>query len=181
MMRAFVGSMFRKSRFSAKRASSAIDPASSTPVGPPPTSTKVSKRRRRPDLGNSPRAQTQVRAGAGSQPRPEGSSGWERTGSMYRDRSNHIPHRSPARDVVAKAPALAQQDLSARRIHTNGLIEPNRHVACVTEDRARRLCDFVGRERRSSHLVQQRLKKVVVAPIDQDDANWDITQVLDQG
>jgi hypothetical protein len=43
-MRAFVGSIFLKSRFSAKRASSAIDPAGSTPVGPPPTSTMVSKR-----------------------------------------------------------------------------------------------------------------------------------------
>ena len=35
------GSMWRKSRRSAKRRSSATAPAISTPVGPPPTTTKV--------------------------------------------------------------------------------------------------------------------------------------------
>jgi hypothetical protein len=71
--------------------------------------------------------------------------------------------------------------LSARGIYADGLIEPDRHVVCVTEDRARRLCDFVGRERRSGDLVQQRLKKVVIAAVDEDNVNWGIAQVLDQG
>ena len=45
-MRASRGSMLRKSWRSATRASSAMAPAISTPVGPPPITTKVSKRRR---------------------------------------------------------------------------------------------------------------------------------------
>ena len=45
MTRAERGSMVRKSAASALRASSAIAPAISTPVGPPPTTTKVSRRR----------------------------------------------------------------------------------------------------------------------------------------
>ena len=44
--RAVAESMLRKSRTIALRASSAMAPASSTPVGPPPTMTKVSSLRR---------------------------------------------------------------------------------------------------------------------------------------
>ena len=43
-MRAVVGSMLRKSLRSVRWASSAIWPAISTPVGPAPTTTKVSSR-----------------------------------------------------------------------------------------------------------------------------------------
>ena len=45
-MRASRGSMLRKSWRSATRASSAMAPAISTPVGPPPITTKVRRRRR---------------------------------------------------------------------------------------------------------------------------------------
>src|SRR5918994_2131754 len=83
--------------------------------------------------------------------------------------------------IIGKAAALPQQDLSARGIHADRLVESNRHVTCVAKDRARWLCDFVGRERRSGYLVQQWLKKVVIAPIDQDDVNRGMAQVLDQG
>ena len=44
MIRAWVGSIRRKSFFSVRLASSAICPAISTPVGPAPTTTKVSAR-----------------------------------------------------------------------------------------------------------------------------------------
>jgi hypothetical protein len=46
MMRAERGSIERKSAASARLASSAIAPAISTPVGPPPTMTKLSSRAR---------------------------------------------------------------------------------------------------------------------------------------
>ena len=44
IMRADVGSIWRKSRASVERESSAMVPANSTPVGPPPTTMKVSAR-----------------------------------------------------------------------------------------------------------------------------------------
>jgi hypothetical protein len=83
--------------------------------------------------------------------------------------------------VVGKAAACAQQDLSAPGFHADSFIEPDRHVACVAENGARRLRDFGGRKRRSGHLIQQRLKKVMIAPVNQDDVDWGIAQVLDQG
>jgi hypothetical protein len=52
--------------------------------------------------------------------------------------------------------------------------------ACVAENGARRLRDFGGRKRRSGHLIQQRLKKVMIAPVNQDNVDRSIAQVLDQ-
>ena len=82
--------------------------------------------------------------------------------------------------VVGKAAACAQQDLPACGFHADSFIEPDRHVARVAEDGARRLRDFGGRKRRSGHLIQQRLKKVMIAPVNQDNVDRSIAQVLDQ-
>ena len=50
-------------------------------------------------------------------------------------------------------------------------------AARVAKDGARRLRDFGGRKRRSRHLIQQRLKKVMIAPANQDDVDRGIAQV----
>jgi hypothetical protein len=90
-------------------------------------------------------------------------------GSRYRVRSNRIRHRLPARDSHRQGCRPRATGFVGARVHADSFIEPDRHVACVAEDGARWLRDFGGRKRRSGHLIQQRLKKVMIAPVNQDD------------
>ena len=98
------------------RAISAIAPASSTPVGPPPTIDEGQERL--PPLGVGSRARpsrTRGESGGGSRARPPGSSGPERRGlPRRRGRSRRDARRTPGQDSRTARSAVAQHHERAR-------------------------------------------------------------------
>ena len=167
------GSMRRKSRASVWRAISARAPASSTPVGPPPTTTKVSHARRRLGVGlalgglegqqHAPadleRVLDGLQAGRVAAPTRRGRSTsawrrWPRPGS----RSGSSPSASStrcARGVDRAAPRRAAPSCCSAGAGCGG------SGAAMS----------ARRQAGGRHLVEQRLEQVVVAAVDQRHAH----------
>ena len=171
-MRADSGLMWRKSSRSVRRAISASAPASSTPVGPPPTMTKVSSRR--------------CATGSVSRSAASNASSTRRLIPGHRRASSALAPATPTRDGRNRraprrwrrpdsrtrprsSPRSAVQHDAARShgsmVRTFG--EQHAHVLLMTEDPADRRRDVARRQRRGGHLIQQRLEEMVVVPIDE--------------
>ena len=163
-------SMRRKSRARMSRDRSAIAPASSTPVGPPPTTTNVSRRAARRDrrlaLGRLEREQHAaadlervveiLEPGRDAAPSRRGRSSW---------------CRAPGRDdqvvVGERVPSSSRRAAAA----TIDAPSPRRAAPSTLRVRARRRARIgyamsVGAEAGHRHLVEQRLEQVVVPAID---------------
>ena len=176
-MRALAGSMVRKSpRMS--RAISAIWPAISTPVGPAPTTTKVSSSAWSARVGlelgglegledlpaDGERALQRLELGGVLLPLVVAEVGVLRAA---RDDERVVVDRlgrGPQRDV-------AQRDAARGEVDTGHLGEDDAHVAPAAEDAPQRIADLGGREGARGHLVGQRLEQVEVAPVDQRDVD----------
>jgi hypothetical protein len=66
-------------------------------------------------------------------------------------------------------------------VHADDLPEDHGRVLMFPENPADRRADLPGTEDRSRHLVKQRLKHVMIVPIDQDDARWRLPKRLRGG
>ena len=71
--------------------------------------------------------------------------------------------------VVGERPGPGAER-AAREVDAEHLREAEREVPLAAEDGAHRVGDVLGREPRGGHLVEQRLEQVVVAPVDEGDA-----------
>ena len=171
MTRVVRGSKRRKSRASVRPAISASAPASSTPVGPPPITTNVVHARRNLgdglQLGGLERAQDPPahvqRFAHGLQP-----GGKRRPLVVAEVRVGHP--RGEDQVVVVDVAALDEDalllDLDALdRTHEDG------GVALAPEELAYRRRDVRGRQRRRRDLVEQRLEQVMIALVDEGDAD----------
>ena len=167
-MRAVRGSILRKSRAMTRFASSAMAPASSTPVGPPPTTTKVSKRR-----CSSPSSLASARS--------KDSSILARmavaSSIFLRPRREPLPvgvavgvAGAGGEDQVIVGDAFAFDDrLPGGRIDVRDLAEQHLGVRLVADDAANRRRDVGRGQARGRHLVEERLEEVVVAAVDHGD------------
>ena len=172
-----LGSMVRKSP-RRSRAISAIWPAISTPVGPAPTTTKVSSSAWRAGSASSSAASKALRICAA-----DGERALQRLelGGVLlplvvaevgvlraaRDDQRVVVDRlgrGPQRDV-------AQRDAARAEVDTGDLGEDDAHVAPAAEDAPQRIADLGRREGARGHLVGQRLEQVEVAPVDQRDVD----------
>jgi hypothetical protein len=66
---------------------------------------------------------------------------------------------------------VAQYDFFARNIDRRRLIQDNADVRAASHDSANRQRNLTRRKRGSRHLMQQRLKQMVVAAINQGDSH----------
>ena len=151
---------------------SASVPASSTPVGPPPTMTNVSSSpaRGRVGLALGP-LERQQDAAPHRRWRRRASSGPARAAPTRGGRSRRGGHPAPGSSSRSRAAAPSARSSAPRRDRST-----LRHVAQQHAHVARRAAESSGSARRSPratarrrHLVQQRLKDVVVVAIDQRD------------
>ena len=164
--------MRRKSWRSDCRAISASAPASSTPVGPAPTMTNVSRRRCasrvRFTLGRFERQQhppphlerivQRLQPGRARRPFGMAEVRVRRAGRQHeivvRDRLGAVDHHAAPGGI----------DLAhVRQQHLDVLL--------VAQDPANRRRDVARRQRRRRHLIQQRLEEMVVVAIEQRDAD----------
>ena len=162
------GSMRRKSRASEWRAISAKAPASSTPVGPPPITTKVSHCRRGlgvvlalgllegeerapPDLE---RVLDRLEPGRVRLPGVVAEVGV----------ASRRPRGSGSR---SRAPSGIEPHALRRRIDRRDVAEQHAHVRLAAQDAADRRGDLGRRQPRGGHLVEQRLEHVVVLAVDE--------------
>ena len=165
MMRDDPGSKCRKSRASECREISASAPAISTPVGPPPMTTNVSCAScRAGSVSRSARSNASSIArrisSASSSVLSPGASAATRRG-----RSRHGSRQSP-RSGSRSRDAVPQEDRLAGRSTPVASREDDFGVPLPAQDPTDRRRDLPGRERRHRHLIQERLKDMVVAPID---------------
>ena len=165
------GSKCRKSRASDCREISASAPASSTPVGPPPTTTNVSSACRRSCVrlalrplerqqhapADLERILERLQAGRGRPPLVMTEVGVRRAG-----RDDQIV-------VVRATPSASVQALRRAGSIATDIAEQHFDVALTAQDPADRRRDVAGRQRRRRHLIQQRLEDVMVAAIDERD------------
>ena len=163
--------MLRKSRGSVSCASSAIVPASSTPVGPPPMMTKVSSAARRCRIGLA------LGALEGEQDAPANRGGVLERLQAGRERLPFVMAeigvaRAGGEDqrVVGQRCAVIEQhalrrDVDAGRRVASSVV----HFGPVAQQMADRPGDLRGRERRRRDLVEQRLEQMVVAAVDERD------------
>ena len=161
--------MWRKSWRSVSLAISPSAPASSTPVGPPPTITKFSQARRS--------AGSVLALGA-----------FEGQQQAAADLGGVLDGLQAGRDgfplVVAEIVvggaggddqrvvghfAVAQDDLAVGGVEIDDFAEQDFGVAIVLEHDPQGRGDFAGREPAGRHLVEQRLEEVEVAAVDQGD------------
>ena len=170
-MRAELGSKCRKSLASDCREISASAPAISTPVGPPPIMTNVSSRSRR--TGSVSRS---ARSNASSTRRrmSSASSSVFRPGraprATRRGRSRRASRRSRRSDSRRKlAVGQHQPPVEPDRWRARRRAAPRRSLAA--QDPADRRRDVARRQRRHRHLIEQRLEDVMVAAVDDRDAN----------
>ena len=159
--------MLRKSRTIALRASSTMAPASSTPVGPPPTMTKVSSLRRSAgssaDLGLLEGRQDagadfggvadRLQAGRGLLPFVVAEIGVARAGRDHQDSRRECGGSSV---ITMRAVGVDVLDL----FHQHG------RVLLAPQDAADRHGDLRRRQAGGRHLVEQRLEQMVVAAVD---------------
>ena len=73
--------------------------------------------------------------------------------------------------VVRQHPAVRERHLASHRVDRPGLGQDDVGVLLAAQDRADRIGDVGRRKRRGRHLVEERLEKVVIAPIDDRDAD----------
>ena len=152
------------------RAISAIAPASSTPVGPPPTRTKVSSARRR--AGS-------VSRSALLEGEQDPAADLEGVLERLQPRRVRLPFvvaevgvaRAGREDevVVRQAAVGAARPRAPPRRSPHRLGEQHAGVRLAPQDRADRVGDVAGRQRRRRDLVEERLEEVVVAAIDDGD------------
>ena len=150
---------------------SAMAPAISTPVGPPPITTNVRSRRRALGivlaLGDLVREQ---------HPPPDLEGIVERLEPGGEGLPLGVPEvrvRRAGRDdeVVVRDRALVEGDGPRGRIDGARLGEQHADVLLLPQDPPDRRRDVAGREARRRHLVEQRLKQVVIAAVEQRDAH----------
>ncbi len=167
-MRADEGSIPRKSCLNTCFASSASAPASSTPVGPPPMTTKgehvLAAVLDRPALGALERRQHELpdrdRVAQGLEP------GRGRHPSVVAE----VRRLGTAGDDdVVPADFAAAGEVDAARVEIDALDVGHEDggVLLAAEDAADRLGDVGGREPGGGHLVEERLKRVVVGAVDE--------------
>ena len=171
---AIVGWIWRKSDLSACRDSSAMAPASSTPVGPPPTTTNVSSAPcSAGSLSCSARSNamsTRYRISSAFGERLQrrrvppvlGMSISTTTPSRPRESGNRRRPRGHSRDA---RPARRHRFQTTSAISTSVFL-------CRRNSERSGNADVLPVERRRGDLVQERLEDVVVAAIDQRDASW---------
>ena len=186
-MRPLPGSAERKLRRRLSRASSAICPAISTPVGPGADDHErepgPAQLRRGRHLGGLERAQDR-RAG-------------DERALERLDLVGELAPRVVAEVGVARAAGDDQRVVgdarrrghpghrgelhpSSRRVDRARLGHQHADVARAPEDRAQRIGDFARRERAGRDLVGQRLEEVEVAAVDERDLDRRAAQVRDR-
>jgi hypothetical protein len=79
--------------------------------------------------------------------------------------------------VAAREPV--EKDAPAREIEAGDLAEQDADVPITLKNAAQRRGDLAGRERAGRHLVDEGLKKVEVAPVDQGDVDGRVAQLSD--
>src|SRR5579871_1403156 len=67
--------------------------------------------------------------------------------------------------VILKRRARFQGHLARYTIHAHGLVHQHFGILLAPQHRPNRLCDIRGRQHRQGHLVEQRLKRVIVLPV----------------
>ena len=174
-IRASGGWILRKSRRSVSLAISPSAPASSTPVGPPPTTTNVIHSCRTLGIGlalgrlerdqDPPAHLERVLDGleARRERRPLVVAEVRVAGAGRHDQR-----------VVVDRPAVRHQDLALVGIEADRLAEQDGRVPVLAHDRAKRLRDLARREGARGHLVEQRLEQVEVAPVDERDRDGSV-------
>ena len=68
--------------------------------------------------------------------------------------------------IVDLVRSKACLDPPRRHIHADHLVEQDRSVLLIAQNRPDRLCNIGGRQRRCRHLVEERLEQIVIAAID---------------
>ena len=172
MMRAARGSMERKSLASARFASSAIAPAISTPVGPPPTITKFKQPRPLGRIGfglgllegEQDAAANVGRVVDGLQPRSAG-------GPFVVTEIGVLRAGRENQDVVGNAPAVGEH-LAPLGVDSRDLAKDHVDVLLARQNAADRRGDVGGRKPRGRDLIEQRLEQVIVVLVDDGDVEW---------
>ena len=171
MTRVVRGSKRRKSRASVRPAISASAPASSTPVGPPPITTNVVQARRTSgDVSSSAASNARRIRRRMSSASPTVFSPGAKAAHLSLPKYAWVIPVASDQVVVVDVAALDEHalllDLDALdRTHEDG------GVALPPEELAYRRRDVRRRQRRRRDLVEQRLEQVMVALVDEGDAN----------
>ena len=156
----------RKSRAITSTASSLMAPASSTPVGPPPTMTKVRCAARSTGSGSisavsndsSMRERMKVASSTSFMPGAQ---------LLPLVVPEIVIDRAGREDqVVVGNPFLAGVQAARGELDAPHLAQHHARVLLVAQHGADRLGDVGGRQRRGGHLVKQRLKQVIVVAVD---------------
>src|SRR5580704_5343050 len=151
MMRALPGSIFRKSRSSTRREISASAPAISTPVGPAPIIVKVSQ------LATSAASTSRSAASYATSTRRRISTA---SSSVFR------PGAGPSHSSCPKYECVEPLHDLAPRVDRRRLAKNYAGIALPPQYPSYRRRNIARSQRGGRHLVEQRLKQVVVAPID---------------
>jgi hypothetical protein len=72
--------------------------------------------------------------------------------------------------IVGELPVL-EEDPPAGQVHPFDLRQEDRDVSRIAQDRAERARDVRRRQRRRGHLVEERLKQVMVSAVHDGDAD----------
>ena len=145
-------------------------PASSTPVGPPPTTTKVIHSDRRSGSASRSAASKAMRirrrmvVASSIVLRPARVAGPVVVAEVLVTGAGRDDQR-----VVGDRPAVRQDDLAPVGIEPDRLAEEHGRVPVAAQDRAQRLGDVARRERPGRDLVEQGLEQVMVQPVDEGD------------
>ena len=171
-IRAFRVSMVRKSAGNVARASSAIVPASSTPVGPAPTMTKVSSAARfssslsRSARSKASRMRPLMRRGVFEclQARRE-------RAPIRRGQNRRAARRSPAPAYRSEGqPSSSSRPARGLSIAIDGG-EQCRDIPALAQKMADWPSDLRRRKRGGRDLIEQRLEQVMIATVDNGDAD----------
>ena len=69
--------------------------------------------------------------------------------------------------VVFEAGAVGEHDPLCNRIEIDNLTQKHAGIFLAAEHASQRSCNFSGRQRAGRDLIQQRLKEVIVPPVNQ--------------
>ena len=147
-------------------------PASSTPVAPPPTMTKVSSAMRSAgSVSRSARSKDEQNAAADRGGVLQGlEAGREWLPFIMTEVGVPCAGRQH-QGVIAHGMPVGERQLALRGVDAVDHAEQGRHLLAPAQQMADRPCDLGSRERRRTDLVQERLKKMMVALIDDGDAH----------
>src|SRR4029453_18091743 len=87
-----------------------------------------------------------------------------------------VPGSGRDDEIVVREPPVGQQELPASPVDPDGVGEENRGVRLPPQDRADGIGDVSRRESRRRHLVEQGLEEVMVAAVDERDADRDVVE-----